>query len=186
VALIGIVALSPALLCVAVLILLSDGTPVVYRARRVGQNGQGFDLLKFRTMTVGADRNGVGLTIRDDRRVTRIGRWLRRFKVDELPQLINVLKGEMSFVGPRPEDPRFVALYSREQRRILSHRPGITSPASLQFRDEASLLSGCDSDRQYVETILPQKLSIDMEYCDRRSTFTDLQVIFRTLGGLWR
>jgi lipopolysaccharide/colanic/teichoic acid biosynthesis glycosyltransferase len=183
---VGLVVLSPMLLLVACAILLLDGSPVLYRAKRVGLRGREFELLKFRTMSPHADNSGVGLTTHNDPRITCVGRFLRRFKLDEFPQIVNVLRGEMSFVGPRPEDPRYVALYSDQQRWILEHRPGITSPASLEYRNEASLLAGDESDRLYVQTILPHKLSIDMQYQLHRTMLSDLRVIFRTIIGVAR
>jgi lipopolysaccharide/colanic/teichoic acid biosynthesis glycosyltransferase len=116
--------------------------------------------------------------------VTRVGRFLRKTKLDELPQLINVLLGEMSLVGPRPEDPRYVALYSSEQRRVLNVKPGMTSPASLHFRDESSLLEGNDWEQLYVHEILPKKLEIDIDYVRRATVMDDIGVILRTIGAV--
>jgi lipopolysaccharide/colanic/teichoic acid biosynthesis glycosyltransferase len=150
----GLVLLSPLFAILAVGVKMHDGGPVLYRARRVGRGGKEFSLLKFRSMIADADRRGLGLTVQGDPRVTPIGRLLRRTKLDELPQLLNVFRGEMSFVGPRPEDPRYVSRYTPEQRHVLDHRPGITSPASLAYRNEESLLGGEDGERVYVERIL--------------------------------
>lgn len=180
----GLLVLSPLLSVIALLIKLYDGGEVLYRAVRVGRNGDLFTLLKFRTMLVGADRIGAAVTIRGDSRITPLGRFLRRYKLDELPQLVNVVKGEMSLVGPRPEDPRYVALYNDEQKEILAFRPGITSPASLEYRDEASLLHGEDWHHHYVSVILPRKLAIDLNYLRQRTTFSDIKIILRTLGGI--
>ena len=137
---IGLLLLSPVLIVLALIIKLDDGGPVFYRARRIGRDGHEFALLKFRSMIAGADKRGDGLTTMNDSRVTPMGSFLRRRKLDELPQLFNVLVGDMSFVGPRPEDPRYVEIYTAEQRRVLSTRPGITSPASIEFRNEETLL----------------------------------------------
>ena len=127
----GLVVLSPLLIGLTVAIKTHDGGPVLYASRRVGKGGRAFLLYKFRTMIVDADKQGAGITTARDRRITKVGLWLRRFKLDELPQLWNVLKGEMSLVGPRPEDPRYVAHYTPEQRQVLAVRPGITGTASL-------------------------------------------------------
>jgi lipopolysaccharide/colanic/teichoic acid biosynthesis glycosyltransferase len=183
---VGLIVLSPVLALIAVAILIVDGRPVVYRANRVGRCGTEFFLLKFRTMTPGADKTGAGLTTRDDARITGIGRLLRRYKLDEYPQLLNVLRGDMSFVGPRPEDPRFVARYTDEQRAILHYRPGITSPASLAFKDESSLLTNGQSETEYLDRILPEKLTMDMQYLLHRTWLSDVKLIFRTIGGVTR
>lgn len=181
---IGLVALSPLLLAVSIWVKLDSPGPILYRASRVGRSGKHFKLLKFRSMVVNADRLGPGITVSGDARVTRAGRWLRRTKIDELPQLINVLRGEMSLVGPRPEDPRYVALYTAEQRQILAYRPGITSAASLAFRHEERLLGGADWETTYREKIMPAKLAIDLAYMSQRSLCTDMQLILRTLASL--
>ena len=140
----GLIILSPVLICLAAWIVLDSRGPVFYRAKRVGRYGSPFELYKFRSMVINADRQGPGITVAQDRRVTRAGRFLRRTKLDELPQLINVLNGDMSLVGPRPEDPRYVALYNDQQRQIFNVRPGITSAASLAYRHEEDLLTGVD------------------------------------------
>lgn len=155
----------------------------MYRAKRVGIRGAIFDLYKFRTMAPNADKMG-GITVLGDKRVTPIGRFLRKYKLDELPQLLNVLKGDMSFVGPRPEDPRYVERYTPEQREVLSVPPGITSPASLHFRNEEALLSGGDWESKYIEQILPRKLAMELEYFPSRSLGGDVRIIIRTLGGI--
>jgi lipopolysaccharide/colanic/teichoic acid biosynthesis glycosyltransferase len=180
----GLLVLSPLLLVIALFIKLHDGGPVFYSSRRVGKGGILFSIHKFRSMVQNADKMGGGLTMKEDRRVTPIGRVLRRYKVDELPQLLNVLKGEMSLVGARPEDPRFVAQYTSEQRRILEYRPGITSPASLKFKNEEDLLSGENAEKLYVERLLPQKLAIDLEYEDQRTVRSDVKLILQTIGRM--
>ena len=182
----GLVVLAPLLAALAAAVKLGDGGPVFYRARRVGQGGRPFGLYKFRTMVEDADRQGPGITTAGDRRVTRVGAFLRRTKLDELPQLWNVVRGEMSFVGPRPEDPRYVARYTPEQRRVLAVRPGLTSPASLAFRDEASRLRGDDWERTYVEEVLPEKLALELAYLRHRTLGSDLRLILRTLAALAR
>jgi lipopolysaccharide/colanic/teichoic acid biosynthesis glycosyltransferase len=182
----GLAVLSPLFLIVSVMVKAPDGGPVFHRAQRVGRGGHLFMLLKFRSMIPDADRHGGGITVYGDARVTRVGRFLRRFKLDEIPQLINVLKGEMSLVGPRPEDPRYVALYTSDQRQVLQVRPGITSVASLQYKDEESLLRGSEWERVYVNEILPKKLAMEIDYIPRQSILKDLMVILRTLGGVLR
>lgn len=181
VAAVGLIVLSPLLLGIALIVRLSSPGPIVHRARRVGLNGQLFTLYKFRSMVVNAERLGAGITTRDDARITPIGRFLRRTKLDELPQLVNVLKGDMSLVGPRPEDPRYVADYTPEQRRVLSIHPGLTSWASIQFRDEERLLAAATVDDVYRTTIMPQKLTLDLDYVARRSFRLDLIILWRTV-----
>lgn len=177
----GLLLLSPLLLVIALWVKLDSPGPIFYRALRVGRGGAPFRLFKFRSMVVDADRRGPGITIAGDARVTNSGRWLRRTKVDELPQLLNVLRGEMSLVGPRPEDPRYVALYTPEQRRILKYRPGITSAASLVYRHEEVMLTGPDWETVYLQKVMPAKLMVDLEYMTQRSLYTDLQLILRTV-----
>ena len=186
VSLTGLVILSPLLVALAILVKATSRGPVFYRGERVGLRGRLFRVWKFRSMTVDAERTGPGITADADPRVTRVGRFLRRFKLDELPQLVNVLAGDMSLVGPRPEDPRYVALYTPEQRAVLEVRPGLTSPASLRYADEERLLVGEDWEQTYVSTILQAKLRIDLEYLRRRSLGTDMGVIASTLFAVIR
>lgn len=181
---IGILLLSPLLLAVAVAVRVTSAGPAFHRAKRVGKDGHLFELYKFRSMRVGG-AGGAAITRAGDPRVTPIGRIIRRAKLDELPQLFNVVKGDMSLVGPRPEDPRYVAMYDAEQRRILSVRPGITSAASLQYRDEESHLTGDDWERTYIEKIMPEKLRIDLDYLAKKSLLTDLRLIFATVGTMF-
>lgn len=154
--------------------------PALFRQIRVGQGGRPFTIHKFRTMR--AEGGGLGLTVGADARITRAGRWLRRLKLDELPQLWDVLRGAMSLVGPRPDLPEYVARYPAELRdRVLRVRPGITDPASLTFRDEAALLAQeSDPERAYFERILPAKLALSADYADRATLWTDLVLIGRT------
>lgn len=179
--LLGLITLLPVLALAATLVKLSSAGPIFYRACRVGRGGRLFHLYKFRTMVAAADRRGPGITTAGDSRITSTGRWLRRTKIDELPQLLNVLKGEMSLVGPRPEDPRYVAHYTVEQRQLLTVAPGVTSPASLLYRSEEQLLVGPDWETQYLTRILPDKLQIELEYLRRRNLFTDFGIILQTL-----
>ena len=181
----GLAVLSPLLLLVSLGIKLDSPGPVFYRATRVGRNGELLRLYKFRSMAAGADQQGPGITAAGDARVTRAGRFLRRTKLDELPQLINVLQGEMSLVGPRPEDPRYVALYTPEQRRVLAVRPGITSAASLAYRHEEQLLSGEDWETVYRSQVMPEKLAIDLAYLQRRTLGSDLKLILRTIAAVF-
>lgn len=185
VALAGLTVLSPLFLALAVAIRRDSPGPVFYKARRVGRNGKEFLLYKFRSMVADADRRGPGITTEGDQRVTKTGRLLRRTKMDELPQLINVLKGEMSLVGPRPEDPRYVALYTTEQRAVLLVRPGITSAASLAYRHEEELLSGPNWEVLYREEIMPAKLDIDLGYLSQRTLTSDLKLVFQTVSAMF-
>ena len=180
----GLLILSPLFALLAAAVKLSSRGPVFHRGERVGRGGRPFELYKFRSMRVG--EAGPHITRAGDSRITAIGRLLRRTKLDELPQLINVLRGDMSLVGPRPEAPRYVALYDAEQRRILSVRPGITSPASLRYRSEEAQLVGDDWERLYVEEIMPAKLRIDLDYIGRRTLASDLRVIAGTVAALFR
>jgi lipopolysaccharide/colanic/teichoic acid biosynthesis glycosyltransferase len=177
----GLLFLCPLLLILCVTISLSDRGPIFYRAKRIGRGGIPFELYKFRTMIVDADRIGPAITTKGDSRVTPIGRFLRRTKLDELPQLLNVLKGDMSLVGPRPEDPRYVALYTPEQRDILDYAPGITSAASLTYRDEEQMLTGDDWETVYLTKVMPEKIAIDLEYMVSANIMTDLNLIFQTV-----
>lgn len=184
---IGILFLAPLLLLIGLVILIFDGSPVFYRQRRVGRGGQHFSMLKFRTMTVGADRQGGLLTVGQDPRVTRLGAVLRKFKLDELPQLFNVLVGEMSLVGPRPEVPKYTSLYREGQKAILNLKPGITDISTVLFRRESDLL-GCaeDPEQFYIHHLLPHKVAISMEYARQATLWSDLAIIFRTLRCLHR
>lgn len=183
----GLVMLAPFLVLVALAIVLDSPGPVLYRGNRIGKDGTPFKILKFRTMVTNADRMGSALTSGGDPRVTRVGRVLRKLKIDELPQLINVLRGEMSLVGPRPESPGYVALYTPEQKRVLEVQPGITGLTQVRFRNEETLLERCtDPERAYVETIMPYKLSLDMAYIAQRSVLADLRLILETALSLFR
>jgi len=184
---VGLVVLSPFLLAIAAWIKLDSPGPVFFRQERVGRLGHGFLIHKFRTMRHAPHEHGSQITVGADARITRVGHVLRRHKLDELPQLIDVLAGTMSLVGPRPEVPRYVALYPAAMReKVLSVRPGITDPASIEFRDESDLLArAADPERTYIEQVMPAKLRSAAEYVDRMSVRTDLQLIARTLRRLW-
>lgn len=182
----GLIFLSPLLLLIGLAIKWHDGGPIFYRANRVGKDEQLFGLYKFRSMVVNADKQGPGITTNGDNRITSIGRLLRRTKLDELPQLLNVLKGEISLVGPRPEDPRYVALYTPQQRQILRVRPGITSAACLRYRHEEELLEGEDWENTYRSQVMPAKLAIDLAYLEQRTFWTDLDLITRTVLAMFK
>jgi lipopolysaccharide/colanic/teichoic acid biosynthesis glycosyltransferase len=179
----GLVVLSPLLLLVALLVKLEDGGPVFFRQVRIGREGRPFRIWKFRTMVVDAERQGRALTVGQDARITRIGRHLRSTKLDEFPQLLNVLAGEMSLVGPRPEVPRYVERYSESQRAILGLRPGITDLASIKYRNESDLLGQAgDPEETYVQVVLPDKVRINLAYAAQAGVGSDFLVILATLG----
>ncbi len=179
----ALIALAPVMAVTALVIRLDSAGPIFFRQQRVGCRFQPFTILKFRTMR--PLTGGREITVAGDDRVTRVGRWLRLTKLDELPQLVNVLRGEMSIVGPRPEVPRYVALFPREFEDVLSVRPGITDPASLKYRDEGALLQQAeDAEALYVSTILPDKLHISAAYVESQSLRMDLAVIARTIREL--
>lgn len=186
VAAIGLVVLAPLLAACALGVRLDSAGPMFFRQIRVGWQGRPFAILKFRTMHPPREPGGSLVTAAGDPRITRFGAWLRRTKLDELPQLWNVLRGDMSFVGPRPEVARFVAHYPPAVReRVLSVRPGITDPASLRFRNEAEILAGAaDPELEYVEHILPEKLAAYLAYVEGRSFAGDLRLICATLKAL--
>lgn len=177
--LLGIVVISPVLACVAMLVKLSSPGPVIYRGLRTGKDGETFEILKFRTMVVGADK-GAGTTSRNDPRITSVGRILRRYKIDELPQLINVLKGQMSFVGPRPELPRYTDLYEGKEILILTVRPGITDFSSIYFIELGNLISDSDPDLDFENKILQKKNLLRIRYVEEKGFLTDLGILFKT------
>jgi lipopolysaccharide/colanic/teichoic acid biosynthesis glycosyltransferase len=176
----GLLLLSPIFLVTALLVKMTSPGPIFYVGTRVGLNGMLFGCYKFRTMQVGADVAGPGITRHCDDRITPVGRFLRSTKIDELPQLINVLKGQMSLVGPRPEDPRYVATYTPQQRSVLAVPPGLTSLASIRYRNEEALLTGEDAERVYFEQIMPDKLRIDQRYLENWSLGLDLRILLYT------
>lgn len=178
---VAMLAALPVMLVIrAVMLATKDAGPFLYRAIRVGEGGVPITVLKIRTMAPRAA--GAMITARDDPRVTRLGRGLRRTKLDELPQLWNVLRGDMGLVGPRPEDPTYVDWSDPLHRKVFEARPGITGLAQLEFRNEAELLDGPDPERTYREAILPAKLALDREYLDHRSIRLDLEILARTVG----
>ncbi len=185
--LVGLVALAPLFVLVAIAIAMDrrngGGGSVFFAQDRVGLRGTSFRMWKFRTMVADAERRGAQLTVGADPRITRVGRWLRRLKLDELPQLFNVLRGEMSLVGPRPEVPRFVALYTDAERAVLELVPGITDPASIRYHDEAAELArAADPERCYIEEIMPEKIRLNLEYAAHATPWRDLLVVLSTIG----
>jgi len=185
VASIGLLLLSPLFVVVLILIKLDSRGPGFYRAPRVGKDGRLFWMYKFRTMVAGADRIGPIVTYKDDPRITRLGAKLRQKRLDELPQLINVLKGEMSLVGPRPESPEYVDRYTPEQREILKAKPGVTGPMQIAFLDEEEHLSNPETlDDEYMTVILPPKLAVEMEYIRKQSLVYDFQILAQTAKTL--
>ncbi len=181
----GLLVLSVPLIIISIIIKLTSEGPVFYRQVRVKRNGENFNIFKFRTMVVDADKKGMLITVGKDNRITGIGRFLRKTKVDELPQLINVLIGDMSFVGPRPEVRKYVDMYDEYQLNVLKIRPGITDLASIKYRDESSLLgeSG-DPEKTYIEEIMQKKLEINLEYIQNISFFNDIRLIFMTIARI--
>lgn len=182
----GLIVISPLLLGLCLAIKLYDGGPIFYRANRVGRNGRPLKLHKFRSMIVAADQVGSAVTASNDHRITPIGKILRRTKLDELPQLFDVLQGNMSLVGPRPEDPRYVALYNDQQKEILKFRPGITSAASLSYRHEEQILTGDDWEKTYISKVMPEKIAIDLKYFQSATIKTDIELILKTIISTFR
>lgn len=178
----GIVILSPIFFIIGLAIKFEDGGNIFYSQRRMGKGFKEFRLLKFRSMIPDADRAGL-LTGPKDSRITRVGKFLRRYKLDELPQLFNVIRGDMQLVGPRPEVSRYVEMFPTEYARLLKERPGITDPASLAFRDEEAILSGENTEAHYVAEILPEKLTLSGRYLETRTFASDLKIIVRTVFG---
>ena len=174
--------LWPVLLLIALAIVIDDPGPVFYRQVRVGRGGRPFRIFKFRTMVVDAEKKGLSITVGRDSRITRVGAFLRKTKLDELAQLLNVLAGQMSFVGPRPEVPRYVELYTPYQRQVLLVRPGITDYASIAYRNENELLAGADDpEKMYIETVMPDKIELNMKYLREISPLADIRLILRTI-----
>lgn len=184
----GLLALAPVLLLLAVWIKLDSPGPVFFRQERVGRGGKLFRIHKFRTMVTDSERRGLQITVGADARVTRVGQWLRKYKLDELPQLLDVWLGHMSLVGPRPEVPRYVACYPTDVREVvLSVRPGITDRASIEFKDENEILGrSMDPHLAYVNEVLPIKLGYYVEYVNKRSFWGDISLIFKTFTALVR
>ncbi len=180
--LIALIVLSPLFILISILVTVTSQGGIFYIQKRVGRNFHEFGILKFRTMKPDSDKKGL-LTVGDrDPRVTAIGYYLRKYKLDELPQLINVLKGDMSFVGPRPEVKKYVDLYNDEQRKILSVKPGITDSASITYSNENAVLAKySDAEKAYIEIVMPAKLKMNLEYIEDQNLIYDLKIIFRTI-----
>ena len=178
----GLIVLSPVLIAIAIKIKTGSDGPVFFKQIRVGEKNKEFEILKFRTMVVDAEKLGRQITVGNDNRITKIGAFLRKYKLDELPQLINVFKGDMSLVGPRPEVPRYVKLYNEEQRKVLEVKPGITDLASIRYRDENDLLGEAENpDDFYINTIMPDKLALNLEYINKNNVFFDIYIILKTI-----
>lgn len=181
----GIACLSPLFLILAIWIKADSRGPVFYRQTRVGRHNRDFRLFKFRSMRPNSDRLGLITIGGHDPRVTRSGYYIRKYKLDELPQLINVFIGDMSLVGPRPEVRKYVDMYTPEQLHVLDVRPGITSLASIRYRNENDILAAADDpDRAYIEQVMPDKLAIDLQYVTRANLLTDIRIIFSTLAAI--
>ena len=183
----ALLVLWPVLVLIALAIKIDDPGPVFYRQVRVGRNGREFRIYKFRTMVVDADKKGLAITVGRDNRITRMGRILRKTKLDELAQLINVFTGEMSFVGPRPEVPKYVNMYTPYQRQVLLVRPGITDYASIAYRNENDLLAGAeDPEKMYIDVIMPDKIELNMKYLHEISPLADIRLILSTIVAVIR
>lgn len=185
VSLIGFIILIPVFLIVSILIKLDSRGPILFKQKRVGRYGKVFNILKYRTMVIDAEKYGKQITVGNDSRITKIGAFLRKSKLDELPQLINVIKGDMSLVGPRPEVPKYVALYDENQKRILNVRPGITDYASIEYRDENSILGKVENPEEYyINNIMPHKIKLNMRYIENNNIFIDIGIIFKTIFSI--
>lgn len=181
----GLIILAIPMLIIALIIKLNDGGDVFFRQVRVGKNQKNFNILKFRTMVEGAPKMGAAITVQGDNRITKVGHFLRKSKLDELPQLINVFRGDMSVVGPRPEVPKYVDMYSDEEKEVLLVRPGITDIASIEYRDESSVLEkALDPEKTYVEEIMPHKLKLNRKYIENMGLLYDIGLIFKTFKAI--
>ena len=183
----GLLVLSPVFFVVSLCIVVDSRGGVFYRQTRVGKDGRDFRLYKFRSMRSGSDKRGLITVGAKDARITKVGYFLRKYKLDELPQLINVLKGEMSLVGPRPEVRKYVEMYTEEQRRVLSVRPGITDYASIEYVDENRILGEAENpDKAYVEVVMPDKIRLNMRYIEHRTVGEYFKIIFLTFKSIAR
>ena len=184
---IGLLALFPFFVFVALLVVIDSEGGIFYIQKRIGKNGIAFNLFKFRTMSIGSDKEGLLTVGNKDARITKVGYYLRKYKIDELPQLINVLNGTMSFVGPRPEVAKYVALYTEEQREILKLKPGITDYASLEYFNENELLALAENPEDaYVNDVLPAKIKLNKKYIANKSFITDCTIILKTIFKIFR
>ncbi|MAX66811.1 MAG: glycosyl transferase [Halobacteriovoraceae bacterium] len=172
----------PLFMVISALIKLGSKGPIFFKQVRVGKDGKEFKIFKFRTMITDAETKGLQLTVGKDPRITSIGHILRKYKLDELPQLINIIKGDMSFVGPRPEVPKYVSMYNEEQKKVLQVKPGITDVASLEYINENELLKDAlNPEKMYIEKIMPAKLELNYKYIQNQSLFLDIKIIFQTI-----
>tara|TARA_B100001287_G_scaffold243285_1_gene219241 strand:- start:531 stop:1121 length:591 start_codon:yes stop_codon:yes gene_type:complete len=178
---------SPIIILAALIIKIENfNAPIIFQQQRGGLNQSYFFIFKFRTMTLNADKKGE-ITIGNDSRITKPGKWIRKFKIDELPQFFNVLKGDMSVVGPRPEVAKYIALYNSEQLKVLSVKPGITDYASIVYFDENQLLGQSENpEKTYTEVIMPNKLKLNLKYIEEKSLYVDLKIIFSTLIKIFK
>ncbi len=180
--LVGLILLSPLFIIISILIKVGSKGDIFYVQKRLGQNFKEFNIYKFRSMKVNADKNGPSVTSCDDTRITKVGKFIRKYKIDELPQLLNVLKGDMSLVGPRPEVMKFVKKKKEEYKQVLSVKPGITDNAAIKFRDEELIMMKYnDKESAYIEFILPKKIKLYFEYINNISFLSDLKIILKTL-----
>ncbi|WP_195263771.1 sugar transferase [Clostridium sp. 1001275B_160808_H3] len=180
--LLGIIILSPILLIVAIAIKIDSKGNILFMQKRIGKNGVPFYIYKFRTMVSDAEKIGKQITVGKDNRITKVGAFLRKYKIDELPQLFNVLKGDMSLVGPRPEVPKYVDLYTESEKRVLEVRPGITDLASLRYKDENDILGNVDNPEEYyINVIMKDKLKLNLEYIEKSNLIFDISLIFKTI-----
>ena len=178
----GIIVCLPLFAIIAVLIKLDSAGPVFFKQERIGKDFKSFKIYKFRTMEDNAEKNGPKITSAKDNRITRIGNYLRKYKLDELPQLFNVLRGEMSFVGPRPEVKEYVNIFKSDYKRLLRIRPGITDPASIRYSNEEKILAVADNwEEEYRKNILPEKIKLSLHYVDNHNIITDLRLIVKTI-----
>jgi len=185
--LIGIFLFLPFYFIIGILIKIEDKGPVLYKSKRIGQNFKPFFLLKFRSMIVNADKIGPLITKEKDPRITKIGKFLRKTKIDEFPQLFNVLKGEMSIVGPRPEVEKYISYFKKDYKKILSIKPGITDYAAIEFRNEEEILDKFENiEESYIKEILPQKINLYKKYLNEVGFITDLNIIFKTIWKILR
>lgn len=184
--LLGLIVLFPFFLIISFLILVDSKGGIFYFQRRVGKDNVDFDLIKFRTMKTDSDKKGLLTVGSNDNRITKVGYYLRKYKIDELPQLVNVLNGTMSFVGPRPEVRKYVDLYSNEQQQVLKVKPGITDYASLEYFNENDLLAKSDNPEQtYIKEVMPAKIELNKKYIDKPTIAKDFKIIFKTIGKIF-
>jgi len=185
--LLGLILISPFLIIVSIIIKITSEGPVFFLQERLGQYEKPFFIYKFRTMVVNAESLGKQITVKGDTRITKVGKVLRRYKIDEFPQLINVLLGEMSFVGPRPEVKKYVDLYTNDQKEIFKVKPGITDYASIEYRNENDLLSTVeDPEEYYINTIMQDKIKLNKKYIQKNNLFIDVKIILKTISKCFR